>query len=65
MIIKIKDIKNPEFLKKYNIYHEAYSPFGEGFNNIFKDQTITNIAKKHNKTNAQVMLKFTVYPKKY
>lgn len=47
-----------KFLKKYNIYHEAYSPFGEGFNNIFKDQAITNIAKKYNKTNAQVMLKF-------
>lgn len=52
--------KMHKFLKKYNIHHEAYSPFGEGFNNIFKDQTITNIAKKHNKTNAQIMLRFLI-----
>ena len=49
-----------KFLKKYGIHHEAYSPFGEGFNNIFNDKTITNIAKKHNKTNAQVMLRFLI-----
>ena len=46
------------FLNRYNIYHEAYSPFGEGFNNIFSDQIVSKIANKYNKTSAQVMLKF-------
>lgn len=48
------------FLKSHNIYHEAYSPFGEGFNNIFKDQTISEIADKYNKTPAQIMLKYLI-----
>ena len=49
-----------KFLLEHNIYHEAYSPFGEGFNNIFNDKIILEIAKKHNKTTAQVMLKFLI-----
>ena len=50
--------KMHKFLEKHNIYHEAYSPFGEGFNNIFNDPMITSIAKKHHKTTAQIMLRF-------
>ena len=49
-----------KFLKKYGIHHESYSPFGEGFNNIFNDETITNISQKYNKTNAQIMLRFLI-----
>lgn len=49
-----------KFLKKYNIQHESYSPFGEGFNNIFNDKIVTNIAQKYNKTNAQIMLRFLI-----
>lgn len=49
-----------KFLSNYNIYHESYSPFGEGFNNIFNDETITEISKKYNKTTAQIMLKFLI-----
>lgn len=52
--------KMHNFLKNNNICHEAYSPFGEGFNDIFKDVTINEIAKKHNKTSAQVMLNFLI-----
>lgn len=47
-----------KFLDNYKICHEAYSPFGEGFNNIFSDKTINKLANKYNKTPAQIMLKF-------
>lgn len=49
-----------KFLLEHDMYHEAYSPFGEGFNNIFNDKVVFEIAKKHNKTSAQVMLRFLI-----
>ena len=52
--------KMHKFLRENKIYHEAYSPFGEGFNNIFENQTIKEIAKKYKKTPAQIMLKFLI-----
>lgn len=39
---------------------EAWSPFAEGRKNIFKNETLAKIAQKHNKTVAQVMLRFLI-----
>lgn len=39
---------------------EAWSPFAEGCKNIFKNETLAKIAQKHNKTVAQVMLRFLI-----
>lgn len=39
---------------------EAWSPFAEGRKNIFKNETLEKIAQKHNKTVAQVMLRFLI-----
>lgn len=49
-----------KFLEENNIYHESWSPFGEGMNNIFNNETLINIGKKYNKTLAQVILRFLV-----
>ncbi|PMQ02368.1 MAG: 2,5-diketo-D-gluconic acid reductase [Dictyoglomus sp. NZ13-RE01] len=45
-----------EFMKKYNVQPEAWAPFAEGRNNIFQNEVLTSIAKKYNKTVAQVIL---------
>lgn len=36
----------------------AYSPFGNGLNELWTDETLVAIAKKHNKTVAQVVLRW-------
>jgi len=45
-----------EFMRKYNIQPEAWAPFAEGRNHIFQNEVLVSIAKKHNKTVAQVIL---------
>lgn len=49
---------NYEFLKQVEIQMEAWSPFAQGRNGLFTNQTITEIGKKYNKTNAQVSLRW-------
>lgn len=50
--------KNYDVLKKHGIQHEAWSPFAEGRNGMFTNETLAAIGKKHNKTNAQVCLRW-------
>lgn len=45
-------------LLNYGIQMEAWSPFAQGRNGMFTNETIAAIAKKHNKTNAQVCLRW-------
>ena len=50
--------KNYEVLKKHKIQHEAWSPFAQGRNDLFTNETLAAIGKKYNKTNAQVSLRW-------
>lgn len=45
-------------LRTENIRMEAWSPFAEGRNGLFTDPVLQQIAKKHNKTVAQVVLRW-------
>ena len=47
-----------EFLKQNNVQMEAWSPFAEGRNGLFTNPVLAAIGKKHNKTNAQVSLRW-------
>ncbi len=47
-----------ENMKKYNVQIEAWSPFAEGRNNMFSNETLAEIGKKYNKTVAQVILRW-------
>ncbi|GEA16258.1 2,5-diketo-D-gluconic acid reductase [Moorella sp. E308F] len=49
-----------EFMKKCNVQPEAWGPFAEGRNNIFQNEVLVSIAKKYNKTVAQVILRWLV-----
>lgn len=53
-----KELK--EWADKYEIELEAWAPFGEGRKGIFENPTVLEIAKKYNKTTAQVMLRWNI-----
>lgn len=45
-------------LKKYGIQMEAWSPFAQGRNGLFTNETLAEIGKKYGKSNAQVSLRW-------
>ena len=47
-----------EVLKEYKIQPQAWGPFAEGKNDIFKNPVLSKIAKSHNKSVAQVILRW-------
>jgi 2,5-diketo-D-gluconate reductase A len=47
-----------EFLKKHDIQMQGWSPFAAGRNDIFNNQTLAEIGKKHGKSIAQVCLRW-------
>lgn len=48
------------FLKEQGMQHQSWAPFAEGRNNLFSNEVLTSIAKKHNKSIAQVALRWLV-----
>ncbi|WP_100489212.1 aldo/keto reductase [Sporolactobacillus pectinivorans] len=46
--------------KKNGTYLEAWAPFGEGKANMFKNPILAGIAREHNRTVAQVILRFLI-----
>ncbi len=46
------------FLKENNVQIESWGPFAEGKNNIFHNEILGSIADSHNKTIAQVILRW-------
>lgn len=49
--------------KKYGTIHQSWSPLAYGLNNIFKNPILNEIGKKHDKTAAQVALRFLTQQK--
>jgi 2,5-diketo-D-gluconate reductase A len=47
-----------QYLNNNNIIMEAWSPFAQGRNGMFTNETLAKIGKKYNKTNAQVSLRW-------
>lgn len=48
------------FMKAQGVQHESWAPFAEGRNNMFSNEVLTSIAEKHNKSVAQVVLRWLV-----
>ena len=53
-----QQIETQTFLEGNNVQVEAWAPFAEGKNNIFQNETLLSIATKHNKSVAQVILRW-------
>jgi len=47
-------------MRRHNVLPEAWAPFAEGKNDIFKNEKLNKIADKHNKSVSQVILKWLV-----
>lgn len=48
------------FLKELGVQHQSWAPFAEGRGNMFGNEVLTSIAEKHNKSVAQVVLRWLV-----
>ncbi len=53
-----QQIEAQAWMEKYGVQIEGWAPFGEGRGGLFTNPTIEKIAKKHNKTIAQVILRW-------
>lgn len=49
-----------EVMREYGVQVEAWWPFAEGSKGIFTNEILSEIAKKHNKTVAQVILRWNI-----
>lgn len=56
-----KKLQNLE--KQYGTIHQSWSPLAYGLNNIFKNSVLNEIGKVHNKTAAQIALRFLTQQK--
>jgi 2,5-diketo-D-gluconate reductase A len=53
-----QQIETQKFLQENGIQHESWGPFAEGKNDLFKNELLASIGKKHNKSIAQVVLRW-------
>jgi 2,5-diketo-D-gluconate reductase A len=49
-----------KFMRDNGVQPEAWAPFAEGKNNIFHNETLADIARKHGRTVGQVILRWVV-----
>jgi len=53
-----QQVESADFMKQHGVQIESWAPFAEGRNNIFQNEVLASIAKKHNKSVAQVILRW-------
>ena len=53
-----QQIETQKFLKENGVQHESWGPFAEGKNDLFKNELLSSIGKKYNKSIAQVVLRW-------
>lgn len=55
-----QQIDAQKFLEENSVRVEAWAPFAEGRNNIFQNELLLSLAAKHNKSVAQVIIRWLV-----
>ena len=53
-----QQIEEQKYMEKYNCQIMSWGPFAEGKNDFFNNETLIEIGNKHNKTVAQVALRY-------
>jgi len=55
-----QQVASKKYMDKYGVQIEAWAPFGEGRGGLFENPVLAEIAQKHKKTTAQVMLRWHI-----
>jgi diketogulonate reductase-like aldo/keto reductase len=55
-----QQIESQTFFDEHSVAVEAWAPFAEGRNNIFRNEILLSIGAKYNKSVAQVILRWVV-----
>ncbi|MFS0726031.1 aldo/keto reductase [Paenibacillus sp. 1P07SE] len=55
-----QQINSAAFMKEHGVQHQSWAPFAEGRNNLFSNDRLTEIAHKHSRSVAQVVLRWLV-----
>lgn len=55
-----QQVESQTFLQEKGITVEAWAPFAEGKNNIFENRLLVSLAKKHNKSVAQIIVRWLI-----
>ena len=55
-----QQVEAKKYMDKYGVQIEAWAPFGEGRGGLFENPVLAEIAQKHKKTTAQVMLRWHI-----
>lgn len=55
-----QQIESAAFMKEQGVQHQSWAPFAEGKSNMFGNEVLASIAEKHNKSVAQVVLRWLV-----
>lgn len=53
-----QQIESAKLMKENNVQIQSWAPFSEGKNDIFQNEILVSIAEKHNKSVAQVILRW-------
>ena len=53
-----QQVESAKLMKEYNVQIEAWAPFAEGKNNLFQNEVLLSVAKRHDKSIAQVVLRW-------
>ena len=52
--------ESASFMRELNVQAEAWAPFAEGRNNLFTNDTLASVGRKHGKSVAQVVMRWLV-----
>lgn len=55
-----QQIKSAKVMQEHQVQIESWAPFAEGRNNLFQNKTLTALAQKHQKSVAQVVLRWLI-----
>ncbi|MGG3157754.1 aldo/keto reductase [Priestia megaterium] len=53
-----QQVESAKLMKENNVQIESWAPFAEGKNDIFQNEGLVSIAEKHNKSVAQIILRW-------
>lgn len=54
----LQQVENQSLMQEHNVQIQSWAPFAEGKNDLFQNEVLVSIAKKHNKSVAQVVLRW-------